>query len=106
MDTTKLPDAVRLIYFKAKDVGCFADGTYGHQHIRERLATEVETIARRTVKVDEVKDLLASLRGEMSDDASEEDEALDFLNSYAASNVRFEFVDGDLMLVTDDEGRW
>lgn len=96
-----------LHYFKPSDAGCYADGAFGHQHVRERLAHEVEALARRTFKIDEHADLIAELRADMSDDASEEEHAIGLLNNYCADGCHFEFVDGDLMLVVDgdDEAR-
>lgn len=70
--------------------GCYGDGTFGHQHVRERLAAEVSRFDAELAEL---------LRGPMSDDASEEDEALDILNEHTASHLYWAFVDGDLMLV-------
>jgi hypothetical protein len=48
------------------------------------------------------QELATALRGEMSDDAWEEDAALDVLNGQA-KGVRFDFYNGDLMCMTDAE---
>jgi hypothetical protein len=70
----------------------WGDGSFGHKHIRERLASLVR----------EFNDELAGeLLNEPSDDMSEEDEALDILNANTSQDngpVVWEFVDGDLML--------
>lgn len=72
--------------------GCWADGAYGHEHVRRRLAELVrefdENIADELLKP-------------MSDDASEEMDALQILNDntiHPNYYVVWEFVDGDLML--------
>lgn len=69
--------------------GCYGDGTFGHQHVRERLAAEVSRFD---------SDLAELLRGPMSDDGSEEDEALEILNSHTARNMFWHFENGDLLL--------
>lgn len=101
-----------LIYYKASDVGCYADGTFGHQHCRSVLADLVQNIARRanrtsasTFPVCSMSDLERSLRSDMPDDAWDEFDAIDILNGYCADGVAFEFVGGDLVLMAlDNEG--
>lgn len=84
------------------EVGCYADGAAGHQRCREHLAG---LLADEAVQGSE--EVITSLRGEMPDDAWDEDKALDMLND-ATENVRpsdtlWQFADGDLMLsYTDD----
>lgn len=81
--------------FGPDNTGCYADACFGHDHIRERLADLCEEYGN---------DALADvLRESMSDDASEEDDALEWLNETACENVRFELSDGDLMLFSEDE---
>lgn len=71
-------------------IGCYGDGSFGHAHVRQRLADLVEEYS---------EDLAEELRGEMSDDGGEEDGALEVLNEHTANDgVVWEFVDGDLML--------
>lgn len=72
--------------------GCWGDGSYGHQYVRERLAQLIQEFN------EEIAELL---RQEMSDDGSEELEALEILNANTGGKngpVIWEFVDGDLML--------
>jgi len=72
--------------------GCWGDGSYGHKHVRFRLAALVEEFDG---------DLADVLRQEPSDDHSEEDDALAILNEntfHPNFHVVWEFVDGDLML--------
>lgn len=77
------------------DVGCHADGALGHAHVRAVLADLVSSYCKAPV-------LVRELNADMSDDASEEDEAIDLLNSTACEqDVHFELSDGDLVLVSD-----
>ena len=86
--------------------GCMADATHGHQHVRERLACLVEDWPG----IERAKELPALLRGSMSDDASEEDEALEFLNDcedwYNQSAGVWGLVDGDLFYMPSDWEGW
>lgn len=76
-------------------IGCWADGAAGHQYTREACANTLEYFAREnfssrgqdvpgvhygTVSVEQ---LCSDLRNEMSDDASEEDMATDWLCEHA-----------------------
>lgn len=82
--------------FTSEDAGVWADGTLGHSHIREVLADLMKEMGHSS--------LAKELRGPMSDDASEEDEALDVLNDNTEEGVFWEFYEGDLVLVeTDDD---
>jgi hypothetical protein len=75
--------------YDARNVGCYGDGAFGHQHVRERLAALVRECDA------EVAD---ALLGEMSDDAWEEDAALDLLNEHCAEGIHWTFESGDLVL--------
>lgn len=79
------------MYGKA-GLGCWADGSYGHSHVRAKLADMMDSFGQRR--------LCALLEGEWrGDDAHEEDEAIDWLNANACTHeVYFAMVDGDLML--------
>lgn len=78
------------------DVGCWADGSYGHSHVRAKLADMMDSFGRTR--------LSALLEGEMSDDGNEEQEAIDWLNDNACEEgVYFGMVDGDLMLLVAEE---
>jgi hypothetical protein len=78
--------------YRLEDAGCYADGAHGHHHCRETLARLIEGIYPLLAK---------EIRGEPSDDLSEEDEALSVLTDYCEEGCWFEFVDGDLLLVAD-----
>ena len=80
-------------YTKA-DVGCHADGAAGWDHVRDVLADLVEPFDGA---------IATALRAEMSDDAWEEYEALDVLNSQCVEGCYFDFVNGDLLLVDEAE---
>lgn len=91
--------------FTRHDVGCYADGAFGHQHCREVLADLLGNVPNSTAHGflgepgGTVDALQAALRSEMSDDAWEEDRALDALNSLCADDVYFVFENGDLLLL-------
>lgn len=80
--------------WNVSDCGCYAGGEYGHEHVRAVLADLSEELGNPKLAIE--------LRGEMSDDASEEYEAIDLLNT-DCDGCHFEFVDDDLMLVADSE---
>lgn len=80
--------------YTKSDAGCYADSTYGHNHVREALADMVEECG--------ASELAERLRRGMSDDASEEYEALDLLNTYCL-DCYFDFDNGDLMLYPETE---
>jgi len=84
--------------FTRADCGCYADGALGHKYIRAQLARLVSEYVPNGVE------LMCALLGEMSDDASEEDEALELLQRECAADVCFEFRDGDLILSVCDDG--
>lgn len=79
-----------------KDVGCFADGAFGHKHVRGALSMLLLAVFPENNA--ETTELRIRLNQEMSDDASEEDDVINLLNDYACEGVFFEMVDGDLML--------
>ena len=87
--------------FTKHDTGCYADGAFGHEHVRERLRDLVWYWADN--------DLRESLGGPMPDDAWDEDEALEILNrvcfgdTFEHDHICFHFCDGDLLLGPVDE---
>lgn len=85
--------------FTKADVGCYADGAFGPDYCREVLADLLESLPE--AQTDEIKQLADELREDMSDDASEEYDAIDILNSHCADGVYFTFDSGDLLLVDD-----
>lgn len=93
------------------DTGCFADGSLGHDYVRDRIADHLEALYRHHPRGGdgmlwgEVGPIVEALRGDMSDDAWEEYEGIDWLNRMCEEGCAFELVDGNLMLVdTSDEG--
>jgi hypothetical protein len=83
--------------FTEIDVGCFADGAQGHRYVRHTLADLVDSLGDAA--------LAKSLRNydAAPDDLSDEDAALDLLHEHTAPGLVWGFVDGDLMLLTDEE---
>ncbi len=94
-----------MAIYTAKDEGCIADGANGHAYVRQRLWDVLNDTHVKDPKEHNTQDLcLAQLAAEMSDDAWEEDEAIDLLNEHATDgDVCFLFEDGDLKLRRTDE---
>lgn len=94
--------------FGPRDVACYADSAFGHDHARKVLADLVEMNAWRVTndakEVCRINSLIDELRGEMSDDDCETDEALEFLNEKCCTKgVYFDFENGDLILFPESE---
>ena len=85
-----------MLKYTKDDLGCYADGSLGHTHIREVLAEMVE---------DYYPSLAQELRATPSDDFEEEDTAIELLNDKAVANeyILFAMVDGDLVLIEEKE---
>jgi hypothetical protein len=81
-------------FFNKEDMGIYGDGALGHQHIRERLAYLVEPWS---------PDLAKELKGPMSDDASEEYDAIDELQTHTEEGLIWGFSNGDLGLFAEGE---
>lgn len=91
------------MHFTLDDVGCHADGAFGHQHCRERLASLLDE-AFDGKGFDHLV-VAGLLRGPGSDDLAEEDEAIDLLQSVTEDGLFWAFLDGDLILGRED-GMW
>lgn len=77
------------------DPGCYADAGSGWDHVRDVFAGLVASLS---------PDLEEELQGEQSDDASEEDDALDLLNENTVGGYWAFGENGDgLMLYSDEE---
>lgn len=84
-----------------KDVGCYADGSFGQKHGREILAGLLKEFANFGNMA-----LINELLDDNTDDPqSAIDEALDLLNDHVkkSDNIVFTFVDGDLMLIEESQ---
>ena len=89
--------------YTAKDAGCYADGAYGHNHCRDVLAELFAVCQQRTgVAPEGAWETERGLAGEGSDDLHEEDDAIDYLNT-VTEGATWQYVDGDLMLVANEE---
>lgn len=93
---------------KANDLtpGCYADGAFGHDHCRARLATLIRQFVDlreydRTTHPTASEDLLASLEGPMPDDAWDEIDALDLLSD--STGLYWLFDGGDLIATESDD---
>ena len=86
--------------YNRMDLGCHGDGTFGHDHIRYRLAELVDAVDG-FIGNEAAMELIASLQGEMPDDAWDEDEALELLNSVTEDGAQWILDGGDLLLVEE-----
>ena len=92
------------------EIRCYGDGALGHQHTRESCARILRDAAyscgwydRRNL-TSSIGEMNKALLGEMSDDASEEDEACDWLNTHATvDGASWGWRDGDFGLWPNEE---
>lgn len=89
------------------DVGCHADGSFGHEHARRRIANRLDIVLMNGDMISEdrdkeIRELISSLKGEMPDDAWDEDAALEILNEYTEPGQTWQFLDGDFGLYQDE----
>ena len=90
------------LFWTENDAGCYGYGALGHDHVRRRLAEQLEALSRAE-GIDR-DDLVRDLRGPMSDDAWEEELALEVLNDWSVcQGVYWTLRDGDLMLLPEDD---
>lgn len=80
--------------FTVLDAGVYGDAAFGEEHVRDILANLVEHFDM---------ELAEELRGEPSDDLSEEDDAIDLLNDRTEPGAVWEFVEGDLVLAAEED---
>jgi len=86
----------RTIYTR-EDCGCYGDGSYGDGHVSERALSLAYACgwASNLDDGDPITD-------EVYQDAAED--ALSYLNENCVeAGISFQFVDGDLLLIADDE---
>lgn len=76
--------------FTSQDVGCWADGAYGEDHRRRKLAAMLRDLGAEGAAL--------YLDEEPSDDYSEEDDALDILQKHTAPGLLWFMESGDLLL--------
>jgi hypothetical protein len=97
---------------KHTELGCYGDGSLGHQYTRERCATVLayyvnENFRSRGLPTPEgtsADDIVMALNDDMSDDAWEEYAACDWLNEHAPfTGASWGWQDGDFGLWTDGE---
>lgn len=96
------------------EIGCYGDGTFGHQHTREACSDVLgyfydENFRSRGLHVPSLGDwtpydLLMALRAEMTDDASEELAACEWLNEHVPfKGATWGWQDGDFGLWPESE---
>lgn len=91
------------IIFEPGDVGCYADGRYGQHLRREIMACLIESILPNNSD----STLADELRGEVPVDYSDEDDAMDILQSVTANGIVWIIEEGGLYLIeqeTDKKG--
>lgn len=100
-----------FVAFTELDRGCLVSGHLGHAHIREGLRLLlIDALANPAIwehdgDHDWREDWRAAracadaLAGHMSDDASEEIEAIETLNGFTTGNLHVAMVDGDLVCI-------
>lgn len=81
-------------FFTHDDIGCHADGAFGHQHLRHVLASLVDQIGHP------IRSLYLP---EWPDDLEDEIEAIDLLNENTEDGLAWSFLDGGLVLVPISE---
>lgn len=99
------------------ELGCYGDSSLGHQHTRERCADTLAYYAKANFRsrglpeptfglLRSVTELCMALRDPMSDDATEEYAACDWLNEFAPfEGASWDWQGGDFGLwPTSDEG--
>ena len=97
-----------MILYKKTDCGCYGDGsTFGTTHIRERLYDLVNSTLKfgnpDLTQLEFGERLLADLDAEPSDDFSEEDNAIDFLQQFTEEGLFWMMHSGDLILTEEEE---
>lgn len=90
------------------DKGCWIDGAFGTSHAMRKLASLMIDVAPLdagnlasfpTKELAEVYDVLSSGdETKLSDDQSEFDDAIEFLQDHTVSGIWWEWRDGDLIL--------
>jgi hypothetical protein len=94
--------AEHLAYYREPRIGCYGDGANGHQYTRIRAAMLIEAYAwamRHPGNAQCGRDIATELRGDMSDDASEECDACDWLNeNMPHDGATWDWHDGDFGL--------
>ncbi len=87
------------------EIGCYGDGTFGHQHTRERCAAQLEALARQMERtIIAMRDCARALQRPMSDDAGEETEACELLAAIAPRpDAAWGWNDGDFGLWPNGE---
>ena len=96
--------------FTQHEIGCYADGALGHDHVREQLAALLCRLYRHHPRGgdgsewSEVKPIVEALQKPMSDDGEEEYEAIEWLNKQCYDDTYFDLSDGSLMLMAQEGG--
>jgi hypothetical protein len=85
--------------FTHTDIGCYAHGNFGHQHVRDTLALMVSDI---TECEDE---LFWELTRKPRNGFKDENEAIKILQTHTSPELMWLIHQGDLVLMGEDEWR-
>lgn len=90
--------------FTKQDIGCHADGTFGNDHCRNVLQTLLDDVGRSdgfepSEQLTYIAEIRRFLMADPSDDFSEEDEAIEILQSVTDDNLQWVMESGDLLLI-------
>ena len=93
--------------FTKRDIGCYADGTFGTDHRRHILCDLLSNIGGLMKLASDMRltanSLSEELIDDLPDDYSDEDDAIDFLNELTEDGSIWTMVDGDLLLIEKKE---
>ena len=109
-----MTDQIVTPKFNKTDLGCWLDSAYGFEHLMYGLAAIAcdvtpdypSTIATNwpTKELHDCAEVLMSGDAdELSDDHSEFDIVTDYINQFCDEGISFQWIDGDLVLTSDEE---
>lgn len=79
---------------------CLIDGSAGRRYVRNRLASLLSTLG--TLSDSDYSETIQALYAEPSDDASEENDAIEILNDYTDDKHVVTFDGGDVLVVREE----
>lgn len=96
--------------YTREDCGCYADGSYGPEHVDRKVIEIAEECGfHAEVCASIVRESMLSNYGEMREEdgdmlSTQAEAAVDYLNNgHVEAGISFQFIDGDLLLISDDE---
>ena len=99
--------------FTKSDIGCYADGAFGQDHRRSKLANLIVSVSQRCGATKDNRNdnyelidhqaIVHQLINAPSNDFSEEHAAIEIIQDHTELGLTWQIVDGDLMLITETE---